>query len=489
MAQETAQYAALRFQNDKIPDFGDIALDLVDRQIAAKERQYQKDMAAVKFQNEMVKNNQDVFYPSFENSGIKNVDVYNSKMAGLIKNQISQYNQEFQNSRQTPQDMQRYQMRVAKLRGETQQYNNNMKAVIAYGQKVTELGDKASAVMYDNVMRIDNMMQHGVPTIDKNGNMVNASIFVDEEGNKQSENIKFSEMNSLTSIHQMQDKFGVATNAVKAFGKDSRFIDDEGEVVINTLLGKDGKMQDSAKQIIRGDVSALSDSDIIDLADQFDLEDPIRDDSGRLVNKGDLLRQIGDKEIEYAESLLKEKSYSDEVAFKEIDIRDKTYGLRLRQLRQRQKESRGSLPYRAAYITDEMDTSGEGKRIEYYMKKDIAIESANLKEELKFNTILGQRGIDVQGDVNILSYKENDRFGDQVKVQYTIETGEGDRKEKKVIEEFIPLEARALELNNRIRTRIGLNPRSVDAKTYYNTGTVPQGPTPTSTTTKKKPAY
>ena len=32
MAQETAQYAALRFQNDKIPDFGDIALDLVDRQ-------------------------------------------------------------------------------------------------------------------------------------------------------------------------------------------------------------------------------------------------------------------------------------------------------------------------------------------------------------------------------------------------------------------------------------------------------------------------
>ena len=77
-------------------------------------------------------------------------------------------------------------------------------------------------------------------------------------------------------------------------------------------------MQESAKQIIRGDVSALSDSDIIDLADQFDLEDPIRDDSGRLVNKGDLLRQIGDKEIEYAESLLKEKSYSDEVALKRL---------------------------------------------------------------------------------------------------------------------------------------------------------------------------
>ena len=55
-----------------------------------------------------LKNNQDVFYPSFENSGIKNVDVYNSKMAGLIKNQISQYNQEFQNSAMdAPQDIQR----------------------------------------------------------------------------------------------------------------------------------------------------------------------------------------------------------------------------------------------------------------------------------------------------------------------------------------------------------------------------------------------
>ena len=464
MAQETAQYAALRFQNDKIPDFGDIALDLVDRQIAAKERQYQKDMAAVKFQNEMVKNNQDVFYPSFENSGIKNVDVYNSKMAGLIKNQISQYNQEFQNSRQTPQDMQRYQMRVAKLRGETQQYNNNMKSVIAYGQKVTELGDKASAVMYDNVMRIDNMMQHGVPTIDKNGNMVNASIFVDEEGNKQSENIKFSEMNSLTSIHQMQDKFGVATNAVKAFGKDSRFIDDEGEVVINTLLGKDGKMQDSAKQIIRGDVSALSDSDIIDLADQFDLEDPIRDDSGRLVNKGDLLRQIGDKEIEYAESLLKEKSYSDEVAFKEIDLRDKTYGLRLKQLRQRQKETKGTLPFQAAYITDDMDTSGEGRRIEYYMKKPLKVEGFR-EANINFAQLTGEYTVDdVIGDVNVLAYKENDRFGDQVKIQFNVKDGEKTVKKQM----FVPLQGQDIELNNLIRTRMGLDTRSVSSDVYFS---------------------
>lgn len=465
MAQPTAEYAALQYQNDKIPDFGDIALDLVDRQIAAKERQYQKDMAAVKFQNEMVKNNEGVFYPSFENSGIKNVDVYNSKMAGLIKNRVSQLNQEFQNSAQTPQDMQRYQMRVAKLRGEVQQYNNNMSAVISYGQKVTELGDKASAVMYDNITRIDHMMQHGVPAIDEQGNIINSSIFIDEETNeKVSENIKFSEMNALTSVHQMQDKFGVATNAVKSFGKDSRFIDDEGEVVINTLLGKDGKMQESAKEIIRGDVSALSDSDIIDLADQFDLEDPVRDDRGRLVNKSDLLRQIGDREIQYAESLLKEKSYSDEVAFKEIDLRDKTYGLRLKQLRQRQKETKGTLPFKAAYITDDMDTSGEGRRIEYYMKKPLKVEGFR-EANINFAQLTGEYSIDdVIGDVNVLSYKENDRFGDQVKIEFMVKNGE--KKEPKQM--FVPLQGKDIELNNLIRTRMGLDPRSVSSEVYFS---------------------
>ena len=198
-----------------------------------------------------------------------------------------------------------------------------MSGVISYGQKITALGDKASAVMYDNVVRIDNMMQHGVPTIDKDGNIVNASIFIDEEGKKQSENIRFSEMNSLTSIHQMQDKFGVASAAVKSFGADSRFLDEEGQVVISTLLDKDGKMQDAAKKIVIGDTSAISDSDAIDLSDQLDGPDPIRDETGRITNRKELIDFISEKQIEYAESLLQEKTKEDEYLYADYELEAK----------------------------------------------------------------------------------------------------------------------------------------------------------------------
>ena len=124
-----------------------------------------------------------------------------------------------------------------------------------------------------------------------------------------------------------------------------------------------------------------------------------------------------------------------------------------------------------------MDTSGEGKRIEYYMKKDIPI-GVDLDDELKANTILGQGRADFV-DAKIVAYKENDRYGDQVKVQYTIVEKDPDTSGleiKRKIEQFIPLERKALELNNRIRTKIGLPTRSVDKDTYYSTPIFSQPP-------------
>lgn len=316
-------YAAYSEGNDKIPDIGGRAMDFGETALQIEREEYKRKKDALDFQSDLVANNQDVFYASFENSGIKNLDIYNQKMAGLIKEKIEYANREFQNSDKSIEAQQRYQMQVAKLRGEVSQFKENVNGLISYGQKVTELGDQASAVMYDNVNRINNMMQDGVPSIDQDGNMQNVSIGVDEDGNRINESIKFSEMSNLTQTHQKQDMYGFATNAVKKFGKDSRFIDSEGKVVISTLLDRDGNLNESAKRIVTSDVGTGSDSDIIDVADQLDVGEPVRDEKGRLLNRKELVDAIAEKEVEYATQLVKEMTKTDDLLYAEYELEAK----------------------------------------------------------------------------------------------------------------------------------------------------------------------
>jgi len=500
MAQPTAQFEALQYSSRRRDqDFGGFAMELAQQEKERQALEYKRKREEEQFQMDMINDNPDVVYASFENSGLENIDAYNAKVSELVKGRFNELNAQYNKDG----DRMKYFTAVAKLKGEVRGYTTGVNNIIKYGQDLVAKGDEVSASTLYRSQQLDKMFKGGAPTMSADGSIGNVSMSVDEDGKPISEAFNWGKASSLIGVKGRSDMHAVAAESVKTFGDPSKFIVPEGKTVLSTLLERDGSMNQAGLRLIEENTRALSDEDLIDTADQmgitvnFDRKDITKFDRERIV------KEVARQESAYAIDLLKMKEKTDDVQFKEIDLKDKTYNLRLRQLREQQKQAGEALPFRAAFITDEMDTSGEGKRIEYYMKEDVTIESANLKEELKANTILGQRAIDVQGDVNILSYKENDRFGDQVKVQYTvlevpeIEMVIGGKKQmikdpnakpvKKVIEEFIPLESRALELNNRIRTRIGLNPRSVDAKTYYSTGTVPQGTTPKRN--KKKSAY
>ena len=62
-----------------------------------------------------------------------------------------------------------------------------------------------------------------------------------------------------------------------------------------------------------------------------------------------------------------------------------------------------------------------------------------------------------------MAYKENDRFGDQVKIQFNVKDGEKTVKKQM----FVPLQGQDIELNNLIRTRMGLDTRSVSSDVYF----------------------
>ena len=473
MAQNTAQYEALQYRRDKDFDFGALAMDAVklQKEQEALDRKIKKEEED--FQMKMIADNPEVVHASFSNSGLQNLDAYSAKVGELMKTKANEATKQYLNDK----DRMKYFTTMAKLKGEVTSYTENTKQLVNFGSTLIEKGDDASAVMVENAKRIDAMFKTGTPGLDKDGFLTNISTIRDEDGNLISDNIKWGDAVSMTQSFDKTDPYGAAKSTITSLGKESKFIDRDGKFVISTLLNEKGELEKTATDLLRDNIDVLSDNEAIDVADQLGIEYTTR--SGKLLNGKQLKDQIFQQERDYMIADLKNKQIKDEVSFKELDLKDQTYGLRLSEFRRKQSEGKEKLPFKVAFITDEMDTSGEGKRIEYYMKEDISLD-ANLKDELKFNTILGQRGVDgVIGDVKIIAYKENDRYGDQVKIQYTIVEGSeiAGQEKKRTIEEFLPLERRALELNNRIRTKIGLPTRSVDAKTYYTTGTIPQGET------------
>lgn len=369
MAQPTAQYEALQYGQDKIPDFGGIAMAGAKRVTELQEAERKREQEELKFRMDMIKENPEVAYASFENSGLKNLDAYNTKVSELVKDRFNQLNQQYN----IDQDKTAYMMGVSKLKGEVMNFANQVSPMIQYGQKIVELGDGASAVMYDNAESIDGMLQHGVPSMDKDGNIVNTSIIPQEDGSFRKENVGFSEMTSLTSIHERQDKFSVAANAVKSFGSDSRFIDESGQVVLSTLLTKDGQLNQSAKNIIRANVSSLDRSSLIDTADQFGLQ--AQYGPGReILNKDELIEDLTQRQTEYAASLMQERQTEDEGAYRDLDLKTKALNLRYQQeARKKGDKAKSQIfnysPEMASQYTNIFGQEGTGF-VEHIMKDD-----------------------------------------------------------------------------------------------------------------------
>lgn len=376
MAQPTAQFEALQYGQDKIPDFGGIAMAGAKRVTELQEAERKREQEELKFRMDMIKDNPEVAYASFENSGLKNLDSYNTKVSELVKDRFNQLNEQFNTDR----DKTAYVMGVSKLKGEVMNFANQVSPMIQYGQKIVELGDGASAVMYDNAESIDGMLQHGVPSMDKDGNIINTSIIPQEDGGFKKENVGFSEMTSLTSIHERQDKFSVAANAVKSFGSDSRFIDESGQVVLNTLLTKDGQLNQSAAKIIKANVSSLDRSSLIDIADQFGLQ--AQYGPGReILNKQELIDDISEREIDYAASLMQERQTEDEVEKTKLDIALQDSYLRQKKMSNDQRAKKG---YNYSYYTKE-NAQAEGIGLsgdveEFTVTKDIQVKNIPIQE-------------------------------------------------------------------------------------------------------------
>lgn len=457
MAQSTAYYEGLQYGENKVPDFGGAAIKGVDRMIELQDAERKRQEKELEFRMKMIQDNPEVAYASFENSGIKNIDTYNTKVADLVKNKFNQLNLKYQNDG----DKTAYVMGVSKLKGEVMNYTTHVKPMIEYGQKITEIGEDASAVMYDNVERIDAAMQYGVPSMSPDGTLSNVSVVPQDDGSYKKDQIAFGEMQSLTTIHQRQDKFAIASDAVKSFGKDSRFIDKQGNVILDTLLTKDGKMQPSASRIIKANVSSLGRSSLVDIADQFGIQAQYGS-NGELLNRKELVDSVAKSEIEYATSLMQERQTEDEVEKTKLDIALRDSYARQKKMSDDSKARKG---YSYAYYNEESAKKQgiglEGDVEEFTAIKDISLKSIPIQEIFG----VGNMSADVIDSGQVQQLYRNGAGEYMINIGYVEKQPEIDPFGQKTGEFFEVPQVRRVKLENRTQknyflSKFGLDPIS-----------------------------
>ena len=320
MAQGTAQYEALQYSSQrKDQDFGGFAMQLAEQEKERQALEYKRQREEEKFQMDMIKDNPDVVFASFENSGLENVDAYNAKVAELTKQRFNELNAQYNEDG----DRMKYFTAVAKLKGEIRGYTTGVNNIIKYGQDLVEKGDEVSASTLYRSQQLDAMFKGGAPTMGADGSLGNVSMSLDENGKPISEAFNWGKASSLISVKGRSDMHSVATESVKTFGDPSKFMVPEGQTILSTLLERDGTMNEAGYRLIEDNTRALSDEDLIDTADQmgvtvnFDRKDITKFDRERIV------KEVAKRESEYALDLLRMKEKQDDVSYAEYTLKAK----------------------------------------------------------------------------------------------------------------------------------------------------------------------
>lgn len=326
MAQNTAQYEALQFREDKTFDFGALAMDAVklQKEQEALDRKIKKEEED--FQMKMIADNPEVVHASFANSGLQNLDAYSAKVGELIKTKANEATQQYLKDK----DRMKYFTTMAKLKGEVTSYTENTKQLVNFGSTLIEKGDDASAVMVENAKRIDAMFKTGTPGLDKDGFLTNISTIRDEDGNLISDKIKWGDAVSMTQSFDKTDPYAVSKSTIKMLGKSSKFINEKGELIKESLLDRNGNLEPSARELLSKNVDSLSQNEMIDIADQLNLEDIIIR-GGRIVNLEQAKSKILEEMEVYTLSTLEAQETTDDVVFEELQQKRSRLALQWKQ--------------------------------------------------------------------------------------------------------------------------------------------------------------
>jgi len=379
MASKAAYYEGLQYANRDVKpvDFGGLALGIARVEKEKFDRAEKERKENENFQLKINEDFGDIVYPSFDKSGLENVDIYMDGAAEMVSARSQDLNDQYNSGAI---DKVQYRREMTKLKGQAQQLTSNIGMIQKYVDDYRAMGDNIDPSSQDTMEELQALFENAKPYLTKDNRLGNISAARNEDGELEPRGFLWDKAASMLQVDAKYDTFGIPKQILGIQGELSKFIGTEA--ILNTHLNKDGSLKEGTSNLISESVSTLSDRQIVSYARQngYSVD---RDNTDRLkiLNRSEIENQIIDDQKEKTLALLQQKQSLDEVEKTKLDIALQDSYLRQKKMSNDQRAKKG---YNYSYYTKE-NAQAEGIGLsgdveEFTVTKDIQVKNIPIQE-------------------------------------------------------------------------------------------------------------
>ena len=343
-----AYYEGLQYANKDVKpvDFGALALGVSGAVKEKYEREEKKRKEDEAFQMKIDENFGDVIYPSFDKTGLENIDIYQSGVVEMISARSQDLNAQYNNGSISKVQ---YNREMTKLKGQTHQFRSNFNMITKFANDYKEMGDNIDPASEDTMQMLQDLFSDAKPYLTEDNRLGNMSASRNEKGEIIPKAFLWDKAASMLQVDAKYDTFGIPKQILGIQGELSKFIG--SEAVLNTHLDKQGNLKEGTSNLIAESIDALSDRQVISYARQLGL-DPDYDDNDitSITNRDELEREIVKDQQEKTLALLQQKQSLDEVEKTKLDIALQDSYLRQKKMSNDERANKG---YNYSYYTKE----------------------------------------------------------------------------------------------------------------------------------------
>ena len=410
-----AYYEGLQYANKDVKpvDFGALALGVSGAVKEKYEREEKKRKEDEAFQMKIDENFGDVIYPSFDKTGLENIDIYQSGVVEMISARSQDLNAQYNNGSISKVQ---YNREMTKLKGQTHQFRSNFNMITKFANDYKEMGDNIDPASEDTMQMLQDLFSDSKPYLTEDNRLGNMSASRNEKGEIIPKAFLWDKAASMLQVDAKYDTFGIPKQILGIQGELSKFIG--SEAVLNTHLDKQGNLKEGTSNLIAESIDALSDRQVISYARQLGL-DPDYDDNDitSITNRDELEREIVKDQQEKTLALLQQKGSLDEMAYAE-------YSLKLKQLDQRERALRGRSNKQPSYdksyynVSSAKESGYDTDYFEYTFKSPKSVKGF---EGAGFGEFIGKDYTNMIGDPTVVSYMTDGSGMHVAKVAYQVQ--------------------------------------------------------------------
>jgi hypothetical protein len=415
MASRAAYYEGLQYANRNVKpvDFGALALGIADVEKEKFNRAEKERKEKEAFDLAITDKYGDIIYPTFDKTGLENVDIYQTGVVDMISSRAEDLNDRYNSGEINKIQLNR---EMAKLKGQTQQFRNNFDMISKFVENYQAMGDNIDPSSQDTMQELQALFSDAKPYLTADNRLGNISAVRNEKGELEPRGFLWDKAASMLQVDAKYDTFGIPKQILGIQGELSKFIGTQE--IINTHLTKEGGLKDGTVSLIQESIDALSDRQIISYARQMGL-DPDYDptDITSLRNRNDLESKIIEDQKQKTLALLQQKGSLDEMAYAE-------YSLKLKQLDQRERALRERSNKQPSYdksyynVSSAKQSGYDTDYFEYTFKSPKSIKGF---EGAGFGEFIGKDYTNMIGDPTVVSYMTDGSGMHVAKVAYQVQ--------------------------------------------------------------------